>query len=212
MNSVILSGRICREIKLKVSSGGKLCGTFTIAADNGDHVDEIPVVVWEKPAREIFQRATVGDVIEVRGSIRRSIHNDIFVKLDKWQPIALRTPQRPAAASMPQLSTAEQADAYAALCERLHVRETVRFLSDFTAISAAEIDKTVKAAVWAIVQMSAAESEICAPAVRALTPKEFRRIASCFVTRDDAGAWRLRAISNMQHYIFKVLQNMKTTS
>lgn len=207
MNNVTLSGKISREIKVKLSAGGKLVGSFTLTAENGSHSDEIPIIAWERPAREIFQRTTVGDVIEVRGSIRRSENDDVFVKLDNWQPIALHTPQNLPAATSPQLSVSEQAEAYAALCERLRVHDSVRIFADVTAISAVEIDKTIKSAVWAIVQLTAAEAEICAPAVAALTAQELRRIAGNFFIKDDRGNWKLKHITNMKCYVFKVLQN-----
>ena len=71
MNSVILMGRLTRDVELNYSKNGKAFTRFAIAVNRiGEGADFINCVAWEKTAETIAEYFKKGQRILVQGSIR----------------------------------------------------------------------------------------------------------------------------------------------
>lgn len=53
MNTVNLIGRWTRDVELRYTPSGKPVATGTLAVNDGDRADFIPVVIWEKQAEAV---------------------------------------------------------------------------------------------------------------------------------------------------------------
>ncbi len=53
MNSVSLIGRWVRDVKLRYTQSGKAVASGTVAVNEGERVDFIPVVIWDKTAEAV---------------------------------------------------------------------------------------------------------------------------------------------------------------
>ena len=71
MNSVILMGRLTKDVELNYSKNGKAFARFSIAINRiGEGTDFINCVAWEKTAETIAEFFKKGQRILVQGSIR----------------------------------------------------------------------------------------------------------------------------------------------
>lgn len=71
MNSVVLMGRLTRDVELNYSKNGKAFTKFKIAVNRiGEGADFINCVAWEKTAETIAEYFKKGQRILVQGSIR----------------------------------------------------------------------------------------------------------------------------------------------
>ena len=71
MNSVILMGRLTKDVELNYSKNGKAFTRFAIAVNRiGEGTDFINCVAWEKTAETIAEYFKKGQRILVQGSIR----------------------------------------------------------------------------------------------------------------------------------------------
>lgn len=76
-NSVVLVGRIVKDVELKYTGTGVAVGNFTLAIDrafknaNGEkETDFINCVIWRKPAETLAEYAGKGSLISVEGSMQ----------------------------------------------------------------------------------------------------------------------------------------------
>lgn len=77
LNKCILIGRICTDLELKFTTGGKPYVRFNLAVNRvGEGTDFITVVVWNKQAENLIQYQTKGSLISVEGSLNVSNYTD----------------------------------------------------------------------------------------------------------------------------------------
>lgn len=83
INSVILVGRLTKDIELRYTSNEKAVGNFTLAINrrfknqNGEYeTDFIDCVIFGKQAETMAQYTKKGDLIEVEGSIQKRTYED----------------------------------------------------------------------------------------------------------------------------------------
>lgn len=71
MNSVILIGRLTKDIELRSTSSGKQTASFTLAVDNGKDKDAdfINCIAWEQTAINMQKYCKKGSQIAVAGRI-----------------------------------------------------------------------------------------------------------------------------------------------
>lgn len=76
-NSVVLVGRLVKDVELKYTGTGVAVGNFTLAIDrafknaNGEkETDFINCVIWRKPAESLAEYAGKGSLISVEGSMQ----------------------------------------------------------------------------------------------------------------------------------------------
>lgn len=73
LNSVVIGGRIGREIEPKFSAAGKCIAKFSIAIDDGygenKRVNWIPVTCFEKLAETVAQHCGKGSEVVIEGRI-----------------------------------------------------------------------------------------------------------------------------------------------
>jgi len=71
MNITILTGRLTKEVELKVTNSGKKVTQFTLAVQRDkDNADFINCVAWEKTAELLQAYTNKGSKIVVNGSLR----------------------------------------------------------------------------------------------------------------------------------------------
>ena len=81
MNQIILTGRMTKDIDLKVTNQGKSVGVFDIAVDDGYGENKRAyfhhVIVWGKSAENMAQYTHKGSKIAVKGKLTsRSYEKD----------------------------------------------------------------------------------------------------------------------------------------
>lgn len=83
INSVVLTGRLTKEVELKYTSNGVAVANFTLAvnrkfanAEGEREADFINVVIWRQPAETLANYTEKGSLIGVEGTIQtRSYEN-----------------------------------------------------------------------------------------------------------------------------------------
>lgn len=74
-NTVILVGRLVRDIELRYTSNGKPVCDFSLAVSRDkEKTDFINIQVWNKLAETLNKYTEKGDMIGVRGSIRHDVY------------------------------------------------------------------------------------------------------------------------------------------
>ena len=77
MNTVQLIGRLTKDVELKMTQTGKKCASITIAVNrDSEHVDFIPVVLWDKRAENLAKYCGKGSQIGIVGSIQTYTYKD----------------------------------------------------------------------------------------------------------------------------------------
>ena len=77
INTVVLTGRLTKDIELRRTTSGKICTSFTLAVNrNKQETDFINCVAWDKVA-ELLERYThKGSQIGVEGRIQTRNYDD----------------------------------------------------------------------------------------------------------------------------------------
>ena len=77
VNSVILTGRIGKELELKSTPSGKSVCNFSLAVVRDESVDWIYCVAWDKGAEALTKFAHKGDRLTIQGRlmVREFEHN-----------------------------------------------------------------------------------------------------------------------------------------
>lgn len=77
INTVVLTGRLTRDVDLKYTQSGLAVGTFNLAVDRRfksakgeQEVDFINCVIWRKPAENLANFAGKGTLIGVEGRLQ----------------------------------------------------------------------------------------------------------------------------------------------
>lgn len=80
LNSLILVGRLTKEIVIKETETGKKVGTISLAiprsfknADGVYETDFINCTLWEEKAKLIKEYCKTGDIVGIRGRLQSSI-------------------------------------------------------------------------------------------------------------------------------------------
>lgn len=80
MNSVVLIGRLTRDVELRFTNTNKAVANFTLAVDrtfNKDEVDFFSIQVWGKNAENVANYLSKGSQAAIRGRIQnRSYEKD----------------------------------------------------------------------------------------------------------------------------------------
>jgi single-strand DNA-binding protein len=84
INTIIISGRLTRDVELRYTSNGKAVAKLSIAFDRsyqkaGEWVQEssyVDVTVWEKTAERCAEELSKGSPILVEGSLRTYTYQD----------------------------------------------------------------------------------------------------------------------------------------
>ena len=80
LNKSVFIGRMCKDIELRTTQGGKTVGTFTVAVDDGygekKTTDFIDCVAWEKTAGFIHNHFGKGRMIVIVGKIKTRTWED----------------------------------------------------------------------------------------------------------------------------------------
>ena len=77
LNSVILTGRLGKDVELKTTPGGKYVSTFSLAVNFDDKTDWMMCKAWDKAAEAMSKFAHKGDHLTVAGRLvnREYEHN-----------------------------------------------------------------------------------------------------------------------------------------
>ena len=77
INTVVLTGRLTRDVDLRYTQSGAAVGTFTLAVDrrftnsNGDReADFVNCVIWRKPAENLANFVHKGSLIGIEGRLQ----------------------------------------------------------------------------------------------------------------------------------------------
>ena len=79
MNSIILTGNICKDLELKSTNSGKNVCSFNLAVKRPftkDVTDFITVVCWNKQAENVFKYCGKGSKIGVSGMLTTRTYDD----------------------------------------------------------------------------------------------------------------------------------------
>ena len=83
INSVVLIGRLTKDIELRYTQSNIACGQFDIAINNGKDnqgndkkPDFIRVVVWDKQAENMAKYTKKGSKVAIDGSIKHDSYED----------------------------------------------------------------------------------------------------------------------------------------
>jgi single-strand DNA-binding protein len=77
VNTVIITGRITKDVELKTSQSGKSYASINVAVNGyNDRVDFIPVTVFGKTAEFLSKNAEKGNMVLVEGSISQNRWTD----------------------------------------------------------------------------------------------------------------------------------------
>ena len=81
INSVVLVGRLTKDVQVRKTTGGVSKSEFTVACDRiGNGADFISCVAWRQPADFIGQYGKKGNLVGVRGSITTRSYDKDGVK------------------------------------------------------------------------------------------------------------------------------------
>lgn len=76
-NTVILVGRLVKDIELRFTQNGKAVADFTLAVTRDkDNTDFIRIQSWGKSAEALVSYTKKGDMIGVRGALRHDTYED----------------------------------------------------------------------------------------------------------------------------------------
>ncbi len=76
-NTVILVGRLTRDIELRYTNSGKEVVDFNLAVDTDkDHVDFLNIQAWGKLAKNLAEYTEKGDMIGVRGTLKHDVYTN----------------------------------------------------------------------------------------------------------------------------------------
>lgn len=89
MNSVVLIGRITKDIELRRTQSGTACTTFTLAVKRmKEGADFITVVAWGKTAELISQYCYKGFMLGIKGRIETGSYEKDGRKIYTTQVVA----------------------------------------------------------------------------------------------------------------------------
>lgn len=76
-NTVILVGRLTRDIELRYTNNGKEVADFNLAVDTDkDHVDFLNIQAWGNLAKNLAEYTQKGDMIGVRGPLKHDAYTN----------------------------------------------------------------------------------------------------------------------------------------
>ncbi len=76
-NTVILVGRLTRDIELRYTNSGKEVADFNLAVDTDkDHVDFLNIQAWGKLAKNLAEYTEKGDMIGVKGMLKHDAYTN----------------------------------------------------------------------------------------------------------------------------------------
>lgn len=76
-NTVILVGRLTKNIELRYTNSGKEVVDFSLAVDiDKDHVDFLNIQAWGKLAKNLAEYTEKGDMIGVRGTLKHDVYTN----------------------------------------------------------------------------------------------------------------------------------------
>lgn len=76
-NTVILVGRLTRDIELRYTNSGKEVVDFSLAVDQDkDHVDFLNIQAWGNLAKSLAEYTQKGDMIGVRGTLKHDVYTN----------------------------------------------------------------------------------------------------------------------------------------
>lgn len=76
-NTVVLVGRLVKDIELRFTQNGKAVADFTLAVTRDkDNTDFIRIQSWGKSAEALTSYTKKGDMIGVRGALRHDTYED----------------------------------------------------------------------------------------------------------------------------------------
>lgn len=79
LNSIVLQGRLTKDVELRYTKSEKAVCSFTLAVDRGGRdggADFIPCVAWEKTAQFIDQYFKKGDMMLAQGRLEQRNYED----------------------------------------------------------------------------------------------------------------------------------------
>lgn len=76
-NTVILVGRLTRDIELRYTNSSKEVVDFNLAVDTDkDHVDFLNIQAWGNLAKNLAEYTQKGDMIGVRGTLKHDVYTN----------------------------------------------------------------------------------------------------------------------------------------
>ena len=76
-NTVILVGRLTRDIELRYTNSSKEVVDFSLAVDQDkDHVDFLNIQAWGNLAKSLAEYTQKGDMIGVRGTLKHDVYTN----------------------------------------------------------------------------------------------------------------------------------------
>jgi single-strand DNA-binding protein len=83
MNTVVLIGRLTKDVELRTTNTGKSVASITLAVERGyvnaageKEVDYIPVILWEKNAENAAKYLAKGRLVAAEGRIQTRNYED----------------------------------------------------------------------------------------------------------------------------------------
>ena len=80
VNSIVLSGRLGKNVELRSTTGGKSVASFSIAVDDGWGEKKstiwVNIEVWDKTAEAVSKLVTAGKRVAVVGSLKEDVWQD----------------------------------------------------------------------------------------------------------------------------------------
>lgn len=91
MNTVVISGRLVRDIEIKAIKTGHKCTSFSVAVPkNKDEANFIDCVAWDETANFIGNYFHKGSPIEIEGSIQTRMYHAADDRNIKITEVAVR--------------------------------------------------------------------------------------------------------------------------
>lgn len=76
-NTVILVGRLTKNIELRYTNSNKEVADFSLAVDQDkDHVDFLNIQAWGNLAKNLAEYTQKGDMIGVRGTLKHDVYTN----------------------------------------------------------------------------------------------------------------------------------------
>lgn len=76
-NTVVLVGRLTRDIELRYTNSNKEVTDFSLAVDQDkDHVDFLNIQAWGNLAKSLAEYTQKGDMIGVRGTLKHDVYTN----------------------------------------------------------------------------------------------------------------------------------------
>lgn len=76
-NTVILVGRLTRDIELRYTNSNKEVADFSLAVDQDkNHVDFLNIQAWGNLAKSLAEYTQKGDMIGVRGTLKHDVYTN----------------------------------------------------------------------------------------------------------------------------------------